>query len=197
MCETQVACGATSDLPNLVDGTLRTLPTKNSSSHTGQTCLMPGHAFDGYYRTNDRGTGIEVQLESTVDKAVAMHRLQQFGAPFILGTGSLAVLGSLVFLVYYLCVRTVSDEVHEGFGDCWGPSPTWRSEYAMVKGGSSCKTVEEDDICRVCHFARCGEVEFTNCGHAVVCLTCSGLLSNCPVCSQPISGIRIDQNMLL
>merc|ERR1719487_2358734 len=47
VCETQVACGADSALPNLVDGTLRALP-RNASS---QTCMLGGQSFSGYYRS--------------------------------------------------------------------------------------------------------------------------------------------------
>merc|ERR1711907_622629 len=203
VCETQVACGADSALPNLVDGTLRMLP-RNASK-----CMLSGQSFSGYYRSwpgvepqnppNALGGTVEVHLASSIEQALPLHKLQRVLAPFILGTGGLAVLVSLAYFVYVCCSRAwVQDDRPEvSYADCCGPSPTWRSEYAMVKGGTSSKAADDADICCVCLSARCGEVHFVECGHAVVCLTCSSLLRHCPVCSHPIDGIHIDQNVLL
>merc|ERR1711998_60584 len=199
VCNTLVACGATERMPNLVDGMLRILPTNMSSL----ACMRTGQSFTGYYKRSepDQISGIlsprvKVQLAATVEQALYTDQLRQIVAPFILGTGRLAVLGSVAYIVYK-CLRVGmrDDGPQVSYADCWGPSPTWRSEYAMVKGGMSSK--EGDDICCVCLSARCGEVRFVECGHAVVCLTCSTLLRHCPVCSEPIESIHIDQNVLL
>jgi len=191
ICESQVACGATEGHPNLVDGTLRVLPANTSS----QSCMLAGQSFSGYHSTRD-ASHVTVQLAATVEEALYSDELREVLAPFVLGAGSLAVLGSVAWLLY-TCARTgCHDERPDmGYGECWGPSPTWRSQYAMVKGGLSSK--EGDDVCCVCLSARCGEVQFMDCGHAVVCLTCASLLQHCPMCSEPIESIRIDPNVLL
>ena len=104
---------------------------------------------------------------------------------------SVAILGIILYVIYCTYCRLVEDAAEDRAPkECWGPSPMWRSEYSIVKKGS------DDDTCRVCLSAACGEVHFVGCGHAVVCLTCSGLLRSCPGCGENIGGIRVDESLL-
>lgn len=193
ICTTEVACGATTSLPNLVDGELVDRP----QNRTSRTCMSPGQSFNGFYRQNGTQTA-EVELESSIEEEREMHTIQLGIAGIFLSTGGLAVLASISYALYMCLSSSLAQNVvpEVSYGDCWGPHPTWRSEYAMVKGGSSTYGGMED-CCRVCHYASCGQVTFVPCGHAVVCLTCSGLLRHCPMCDARIEGVRIDENLLL
>merc|ERR1711907_917387 len=53
-----------------------------------------------------------------------------------------------------------------------------------------------DGLCVVCVSQPCGAVRFNGCDHAVVCLTCSSLVTMCPQCDQPIEGRPMPLNSL-
>lgn len=200
VCESKVACGATSSLPNLVDGTMRVRPFNQS----GGLCELPGHLFEGYYR-QATGGGLEMKLAVDIEKQHQIHQALHGFAALILSTGGLSLLASLSYAVYALCTRTAVNEpmsVQVSYTDCWGPNPAWRSEYTMVRGGGHTGKYggggkNETECCHVCLSASAGSVQFVGCGHAVVCLTCSGLLRHCPVCGERIDGIRIDEQLML
>merc|ERR1711988_499796 len=63
ICTTEVACGATTSLPNLVDGVLVVRPQNRTSG----MCMSPGQSFDGFYRQNGTQTA-EVELESSIEE---------------------------------------------------------------------------------------------------------------------------------
>jgi len=199
-CSIHVACIA--NQANLVDGTMRALPA-NQSTHHGK-CIEEGHSFTGYYRIDPHHhesiAGMEVEPTSRIERERAVHELQQTMAPIFAGSGGLTIFAILVFLIYSTCCSLACrPEYHRLPKEGWSPSPHWRSDYAMVRGSikQQLGCQQRDDVCRFCLSAACGEVVFNPCGHACVCLTCSGMLRECPVCSDPIEGIRIGAALLL
>jgi len=205
LCDVAVACGATDEVPNLVDGKMVLVPRQNMAGKANDTqilsregCMGDGQSFQGYYKYRADGTlRVEPRWRLEGLDGDSSPQAALLTAPFIILASALSLLG---VLCYYLLrwfsswQGATSLMPTECFGeDAWGPDPHWRSEYNVIKGGG--KQVEAS--CQVCLSAPCGDVVFVGCGHAVVCLTCSGLLRYCPVCSEPIEGVRIDESLLL
>jgi len=196
LCELSVVCGATAEMPNVVDGTMEYAVNNRDSNWNSSLCMAQGESFQGWIRENNT----EVQPARLVQQAKFSHQWKQVLAPFIVGTGSLAILSSMCYVFYaMLCTAagTPSDTV--SYNDCWGPNPAWHSQYAAVNEKVANKYDADGcgDCCVVCLSASAGEVQFIGCGHAVVCLTCAGLLRHCPVCDTKIDGISIHAGLLL
>jgi len=202
-CEVEVACGASEKLANLVDGVMHVLPT-NQSTHG--VCIEPGHSFEGYYRParlvdpKDKEK-MEVEPRSRIDAERHTHEMLQMMAPIFAGSGGTIIVAIVAYVIYSTWYRLVGSNQYSPLPkECLGPSPTWRSEFAMIQGSIECEgkaALPQEDVCRVCLSAACGDVVFVGCGHAVVCLTCSSLLRECPVCGDPVEGVRIEEALLL
>jgi len=198
ICLYDVACGAPPvEWSNLVDGTMQIL----AYNATKPQCMKAGATFSGYYLPVQNGA-VEVQLETTVHKARASHHLRRSIAPYLMGTGSFALIGSVIYAIY-ACVMAGRElgrdqEAEPSHVECWpfGGSPEWGCKYGQVQNGPK-GDYDGAGICAVCLTAPSGDVHFVGCGHAVVCAMCAGLLRHCPVCSQRIDGIRIDSQCMI
>jgi len=170
-------------------------------------CMQGGEAFRGWYSAHPGTEMALVVMDVTVMKARAIYEIKKLLAPFIVGTGSLAILCSIGYMIYMSLIMAIyqevpSDEVRASQcwapSPCWGPNPSWKSQCKFEKIADKCETQQDlPDCCQVCLSASCGEVEFIGCGHAVVCLTCAGLLQHCPVCDSKIDGIQLHAGLLL
>merc|ERR1711939_431316 len=189
-CFFGVACGATaSDYsdgashPNLVDGRIEEV----SPNATHPRCMRTGTTFSGYYLPSATGDEVQVLRSDSVHEARATHQLHRTLAPWALGTGSFALMASILYAVYVCAAtwrRMKADEPQ--MTACWRGTPSWECRYDRVQDQGN------GGVCEVCLVAPCGAVQFVGCGHRVVCTMCAGLVRFCPVCNERIDGLHFD-----